>query len=121
MPLSTLADAIYQILRHRVPNVDPSINYETLVSQLPALPPPNQGIRHHDDHRLNDALGEIGLACQAQGLPALSAIVVLNDTRVPSKGYYPTTHPHAVTTAHQMIACGHECTNASNTTYPPNL
>jgi len=121
MPLSTLADAIYQILRHRVPAIDPSINYETLVSQLPALPPPNQGIRHHDDHRLNDALGEIGLACHAQGLPAVSAIVVLDDTRVPSRGYYPTTHPHAVTTPQKMIAWAHEFMNASNTIYPPTL
>lgn len=121
MPLSPLADAIYRILQPRVPALSPEITYEDLVARLPALPPPYSGV-DVQDRRLSDALGEIVIACRAKGLPALAAIVVRKDTRMPGDGYYPVAHPAAGNDrVLQVLAWGNEMLLARKTQFPATL
>jgi len=121
MPLSPLADAIYDILQPRVPSLSPEITYEDLVARLPALPPPYSGVDVQDS-RLSDALGEIVTACRAKGLPALAAVVVRKDTKMPGNGYYPVAHPTAGDDrVQQAIAWGNEMLMVRKTRFPATL
>lgn len=121
MALSVLASAIYAVLRPRLPGAAPQISYDDLVHRLPALGPPNAGLQARDV-RLDVALGELVTACRAKGLPAISAIVVRQDTQMPGEGYYGAAHP---TTAHdtalRAIDWGNEFNAARAATYPAVL
>jgi len=126
MPLSDLAARVYEILRQRVPNDDPRIAYQDLVTALGPLPPPNTGLQAYD-RRLFDALGEIGLACHRHTprLPALSSIVVQRNQDgtlgMPGMGYYPVTHPKAKTDVEKMEAWMEEFRQSKQTRYPTRL
>lgn len=120
MPLSALAESIYQILRQRVPSEDPTIFYACLVEELGTLPPPNQSLQPHD-RRLFAALGEVGRACRAVGLPAISSIVVAKETGVPGSGYYVDHHPQARSEEAKFVSWRSEFTIAKNTSYPAIL
>src|SRR5205807_672916 len=56
-PMSTLATAIYTILRRLVPNATITVTYEYLVAELGHMAPPNQDLRPRD-RRMDFALGE---------------------------------------------------------------
>jgi hypothetical protein len=121
MPLSQLASDIYDILRPMLPNPNAEITYHDLVGRLGPLPAPNQDLQARDP-RLDQALGEIVAECRARDLPAISAIVVRADGRIPGPGYYPTAHPDvAHDIARAMIAWGNEVQRVRSTTYPQTL
>ena len=120
MALSALAESVYQILRERVPAEDPTIFYRDLVDELGSLPSPNQGLQPHD-RRLFAALGEVGRACRAAGLPALSSIVVAKESGVPGTGYYIDHHPQARSEEAKFVAWRSEFNVAKTTTYPPSF
>jgi hypothetical protein len=121
MNLSPLAQAIYAILQPRVPSWTPEIAYEDLVARLPPLPPPYDDIDVRDP-RLSDALGEIVVACRAKKLPALPAIVVRKDTRMPGIGYYPVAHPAAAgDRVQEALAWGNETLVVKKTPFPVTL
>lgn len=120
MALSALADAVYQILRQRVPSEDPTLFYGALVEELGTLPPPNQSLQPHD-RRLFAALGEVGRACRAAGLPAISSIVVAKESGVPGSGYYIDHHPQARSEEAKFVSWRSEFMIAKTTTYPPTL
>ncbi|MDX9975559.1 MAG: hypothetical protein RBU21_21415 [FCB group bacterium] len=121
MPLSQLASDIYDVLRPMVPNPTAEITYHDLVTRLGSLPAPNQNLQPRD-HRLDEALGEIVTQCRARHLPALPAIVVRSDERVPGPGYYPMAHPDVADDQTQaMIAWGNEIQQVRRTTYPQTL
>jgi len=121
MPLSQLASDIYDILRPMVPNPTAEITYHDLVARLGPLPVPNQNLQPRD-RRLDEALGEIVTECRARDLPALPAIVVHSEDRIPGPGYYPMAHPQvADDRARAMIAWGNEILQVRRTTYPQAL
>lgn len=126
MSLSVLAQAIYAILRKRVPDPSPRalITYEDLVTQLGPMPPPNQDLRYKD-FRLDKALGELVIACRKRGLPAISALVIRKDKdkRNPGDGYYPLAHPAewAKGPLEAEVAWAQELIIVQNTAYPPKL
>src|SRR5262245_59554093 len=93
--MSTLALAIYDILRSLVPDPKAEITYQDLVLQLGPMPSPNANLFWRDP-RLDSALGELVIAChnhQPHRLPAISSLVVRDDTHQPGEGYYPLAHP----------------------------
>lgn len=127
MPLTGLAALIYPILQNRVPADDPRLSYEDLVTRIEevhgALPPPDQNLQAFDA-RLFDALGQIGNACHAADLPALSAIVVQRTESglgMPGAGYYPATHPHARNDEQRIEAWLTEYGECRQAQYPARL
>jgi len=118
--VSPLAMAVYDVLRVRVPAARPELSYLDLCGRLPSTfsyVQPNSQV-------LWDALGEIVRACRAADLPlpALPAIVINKDTRVPGNAYYTVAHPNeAHDEALAMIAWGNEVLKVRATTYPPTL
>jgi len=120
MPLSMLANAIYQVLRQRVPGRHADIPYRQLVEQLPPLARPYQDL-HWRDPRLDEALGEIVTACRAAQLPALSAIVVNAETGRPGRQYYPLAHPGVRDEVEQEVLWAREREQVLVTGYPPAL
>jgi hypothetical protein len=108
------------VLQRRVPADDPTIFYGDLVDELGSLPPPNQGLQPHD-RRLFAALGEVGRACRAAGLPALSSIVVAKESGVPGAVYYTDHHPQARSEEAKFVAWRSEFTIAKTTNYPPGF
>ena len=121
MPLSQLASAIYDILQPMVPSPNADIAYHELVDRLGPLPAPNHDLQSRDP-RLDEALGEIVTECRARELPALPAIVVRSDDRIPGPGYYQIAHPDvAHDRALAMIDWGNEVVRVRQTTYPQIL
>lgn len=99
--MTHLADAIYDVLRATRPSNRREITYTDLISRLPAqfsnIAP--------DGELLAGALGELVTGCRNKGIPAISAMVIRADTRVPGNGYYPMAHPNeAHDDALRMIA-----------------
>jgi len=116
--LSVLADAIYQVLRRRVPHVDPTITYSQLVSKLPS---PHNKLAP-DDGELFGALADITRVCRKRGLPTLAALVVRAIEKTPGQGYYAQAHPQVSgNTAPELAAWRLELETANRTDYPPML
>lgn len=121
--MTPLAQAIYEILRARVPRDDCRISYGQLVELLPR----HHGITYANDSRLREALGEIVAACCRHQLPALPAIVVQQDdegepTGEPGNGYFEVTHPETGRDAElRTIAWYREWQRVIVTTYPESL
>jgi len=120
MPISILASAIYDVLRPMVPGHNVSITYTELVNALPLLPQQYANLQARDP-RLDEALGELVHACRAQNLPAISALVVRNDTKQPGNGYYGAAHPGVDDDEERTVAWGHEAETARQTEYPEHL
>lgn len=115
MPLSPLAQAVYVVLRARVPSSTGEITYGHLSS---ILPKPFTGVDPHLG--LSAPLGEIVAACQARGLPPLSSIVVLADAGYPGDGYFQMAYPGVpLGTAMQRWAA--DFARAKATSYPISL
>ena len=121
MPMTPLARSIYTVLRQQVPaapNTSPAITYGELVRVLPA----RFRLTGADDPRLDAALGEIVDACRSKGFPALPAIVVRRDLRVPGAGYYARAHPHAHgDRPTEMLGWVYEFWAVASQTYPARL
>ena len=116
--MSPLADAVYALLRGRVPGTAARITYDDLATQLP---PAFSDVQAYDV-RLWQALGEIVEECRRRHLPALSAIVVRGDTGTPGHGYFEAAHPDIVgDDVQEAIAWGNEVTPVMRTTYPPRI
>ena len=126
MPLQGLAQQVYQVLRGRVPRIDPRLSYQDVVKELGRLPPPNDELGANDQ-RLFDALNEIMRACRNHNppLPVLPAIVVRRNTdaslETPGKGYFPVTHPQAPSALDGLIEWAGEIDRVRKTTYPANI
>lgn len=67
------------------------------------------------------ALGHIVARCRANGLPALSSLVVTMGNNRPGPGYYPAAHGLAETDPGAIPAWQTERALALAATYPPNL
>lgn len=123
--MSPFANAIYDVLRSRVPAVgDVRISYTELFGTLPPefasvrLDSPD-GIR-----RMSEALAEIVQGCRAIGLPCIAGLIVQNmkgKLEYPGKGYYPVAHPTAKSKEEQLALWGHEVELVKKTTYPDQL
>jgi len=120
MPLSELAREIYAVLRTRVPAPKPELTYRELVEALPPLGAPFIGV-HWRDPRLDQALADTVHACRANGLPALSAIVVNNETRRPGRRYYAEAHSGVAGDIEREVAWANELKHVRITTYPADL
>ena len=113
MPLSKLAQAIYDDLRT---NKSP-VQYRPLVQRLPALSQPFANL-HWQDPRLYAALSELVTGCRLAGRPAISALVV-NDSGEPGAGYFSVAHPDAGDRERRTIAHHDELTRVMAHVYPP--
>jgi hypothetical protein len=92
--MSSLANAVYDILRQRVVGRDdPRISYAELAR---ALRDASEEFDHltHRSQELYRALCEVGDACGRLGLPSLAALVVRADSRRPGDAYYAGMEPH---------------------------
>jgi hypothetical protein len=85
--MSSLALAIYDLLRRRARQSDPRITYGELARELRERAEAFEHITHRS-HELYAALWEIGAECRRLGLPPLPALVVRADTRRPGDAYY---------------------------------
>jgi hypothetical protein len=85
--MSPLAEAIYEILRRRVPQPEPRLSYAELADQIRDTAAEFEEI-HHRHRKLYLALGEVGAECRRLDLPPLPALVVRADTRRPGEAYY---------------------------------
>ena len=85
--MSSLAKAIYEILRLRIGHDDPRITYKELASALHDFSEEFE-YAHHRNPQLYLALGEVGLECRRLRLPPLPALVVRADTRRPGDAYF---------------------------------
>jgi hypothetical protein len=84
--VSPLAEAVYAILRLRLPSPDPRISYAELAAQLRDASEEFEFISHRS-RELYAALAEVGQACRLLELPPLPALVVRADTRRPGDAY----------------------------------
>ena len=91
--MSPLARHIYKQLRRRVRAKNMSITYGELARELGDRRGSNA--LHPRSSTFHAALGEVSTACRDHRLPCLPAIVLRNDTRRPSDGYYKVAHPRA--------------------------
>jgi hypothetical protein len=92
MPLSLLAEDIYNVLRELVPvpaHKDPRITYGDLIAKLS----PSHQLTDARDPRLAAALGDLVRLCKENGWPLISALVVRADTQRPGSGYYEVASP----------------------------
>lgn len=119
--MSPLGEAIYHVLARRVGLGQPLISYHELVVQLPPLASPHDNITRNDE-RLFKALGEVGIACQEWGFPALTALVIRSAERSPGSGYYHLVHPETGDDPEKRKAAWErELAKVKATQYPPNL
>ncbi|MHC5536828.1 hypothetical protein ACYOEI_00980 [Singulisphaera rosea] len=92
--MSPLGEAIFQVLALRTGLASPLITYKQLVSALPPLESPYDGVAHNDE-RLYRALSEVGQNCRERNLPVLIALVVRSVEKSPGLGYYQNFHSEA--------------------------
>jgi len=85
--MSSLAEAVYELLRLRASLAEPRITYAELARRLRELSEEFETITHRS-RELYAALDEIGKACRRLRLPPLPAVVVRADTRRPGAAYY---------------------------------
>jgi hypothetical protein len=123
--MSPLAEAIYHVLRCRVPTTgDPRISYVRLQE---SLPPEFASARWDDSDgswQLSDAIIEIVQTCRAHNLPCIAGLAVheLNGHLAgPGKGFYPLAYPEAATTEEQMGSWKQEMEIIKQTDYPQRL
>jgi hypothetical protein len=91
--VSSLANAIYDILRLRVGNSDPRISYAELARSLRETSEEFDHLNHRSQE-IYRALGEVARECLRLGLPSLAALVVRADSRRPGDAYYANMESH---------------------------
>jgi hypothetical protein len=116
--MSPLADAIYAILRTRVPAPRPELTYAALCDLL--------GDAFVDvrptSHRLWAALSEVVHTCRRNDLPSLPGIVVSHKTGAPGVAYYADAHPaESSDPVIALLAWAVEVHAVRKTTYPLQL
>jgi hypothetical protein len=105
--------AIYKFLRQRAAGTK-RISYKGLCSRLAKL-----GWKTHWRSRtLWNALGEVVVACHANTLGALPALVVRRDLGRPGASYYPVAHKLAKTHSAKLKAWRTELTIVATSSYP---
>ncbi len=85
--MTSLAKAVYDILRRRLGSDDPRISYAELARELRGMAEEFDHLNHRS-RELYLALCEVGDACDRLGLPSLAALVVRADSRRPGDAYY---------------------------------
>src|SRR5262245_57861261 len=85
--LSSLACAVYEILRQRVGQADPRITYKELACLLRETDTAFEHVTHRSQE-LYASLWEVGDICRDLVLPPLPALVVRADTRRPGDAYF---------------------------------
>ncbi len=116
--MSPLAEAVYEILRARVPQPDPRITYKELAAQLRESAEEFADV-HHRNRELYAALGEVGHECRRLALPALPALVVRADTGRPGQAYFEGTCSGVVYRGEKVSAWRRELEAVKLATYPP--
>jgi hypothetical protein len=91
--MSSLANAVYNILRLRVGMDDPRISYAELARSLREASEEFDHLNHRS-RELYLALGEVADECRRLRLPSLAALVVRADSRRPGDAYYSGMEPH---------------------------
>jgi hypothetical protein len=91
--MSSLAIAIYDILRLRVGMDDPRISYAELARTLRDASEEFDHLNHRS-RELYHALCEVGDECRRLRLPSLPALVVRADSRRPGDAYYADMESH---------------------------
>jgi hypothetical protein len=113
--MTPLAEEMYKVLQPLGGQPRARIFYALLIERLPSE---FRGIAPYGDLAAN-ALGEIVVACRANKLPALSALVVRQDTGFPGRGYYDAAHPeHRGDEPMQQIDWAREVESVARATYP---
>lgn len=116
--MTPLGEAIYEILRHRVPLADPRITYADLAEQLRNFAEELEHV-HHRNRELYTALTEVGQECRRRKLPPLPALVVRADTRRPGAAYYEGMGSSADSRDNQISAWQKDLKAVKEAKYPP--
>jgi hypothetical protein len=116
--MSPLAEAVYEILRRRVPLDEPRISYAKLSAELRAASKDFASINHRS-RLLYAALVEIGEECRRLGLPPLPALVVRADTRRPGSAYFEGKHTGTIPTRDRVASWWRDLEAVRAATYPP--
>jgi hypothetical protein len=116
--MSALAEAIYEILRHRVGSDDPRITYKELAAALRDLGDEFE-YAHQRNPQLYAALGEVGRECRRLKLPPLPALVVRADTRRPGEAYYAGKCSGIVYKGDKVAAWRRDLEAVKMAAYPP--
>jgi hypothetical protein len=116
--MSSLAEAIYEILRRRTSLPDPRITYAELADQLRDADEEFEYIHHRNRH-LYAALWEVGDECRRLGLPSLPALVVRADTRRPGEAYYEGKSRSMIFKGPRVAEWRRELDAVKETKYPP--
>lgn len=116
--MTPLAHEIYRLLVRRLCASQRSITY----GELAALATKNQPT-HHRSPALHKALGEVSVACRAQDLPCLPAMVWSASSPRPTSGYYAIATPRAKTDEAKRTAWEREHAGVVRgaTRFPPTL
>jgi hypothetical protein len=116
--MSSLAEAMYEILRRRIGHDDPRITYKELAAALRDF---NEAFEyaHQRNPQLYIALGEIGQECRRLRLPPLPALVVRADTRRPGEAYYAGDCSGSVYKDDKVKAWRRDLEAVKQATYPP--
>ena len=115
--VSPLAEAIYDILRLRVPLPEPRITYRELAEQLRDRGDEFEHV-HHRTRPLYAALVEVGARCRRLGLPPLPALVVRADTRRPGDAYYAGKCSGRLSRGSQIAAWRRDLEAVKQASYP---
>jgi hypothetical protein len=116
--VSSLAEAIYQVLRRRLALEDPRISYAELARQLRDTDPAFEFL-YHRSRELYAALGEVGQACRRLRLPPLPALVVRADSRRPGAAYY-SGRLQRLSRDEQIAAWQRDLDAVKGAAYPPH-
>jgi hypothetical protein len=116
--MSSLAAAVYQILRQRASAAEPRITYAKLAEELRDSSEEFAAI-YHRSQQLYAALNEVGKECRRLHLPCLPALVVRADTRRPGDAYYGGKCSGMVYKGQKVAAWRQELEAVQKASYPP--
>jgi hypothetical protein len=117
--MTSLAKAVYDILRRRVGDDDPRISYAELARELRDVAEEFDHLNHRS-RELYQALCEVGDACDRLGLPSLAALVVRADSRVPGDAYY-TEMPAELSRGEKVALWREELEAVKRAKYPARV
>jgi hypothetical protein len=115
--VSTLAAAVYEVLRRQVPLPEPRITYAELAARLRATSDEFGRVTHRS-RELYAALADVGRECRRLGLPPLPALVVRADTRRPGAAYYTGRCAGTAAPANPVAAWFRDLEMVKASTYP---
>ena len=115
--MSSLADAVYEVLRRQAALPEPRITYKRLAQQLQELSEEFETVNQRSQ-RLYAALCEVGDACRRLKLPSLPALVVRADTKRPGDAYFAGSCGGSVYKGEKISAWRREVEAVRRATYP---